>query len=79
MIAIAILLEGVPPAKAAATVTFVRVTSDQTDFQTLGFGQAGYYFPQFGTNRPATLRPTWENMRFNPPPWAGFQFDSTQA
>ena len=79
MIGIAIFVESVQPAKAAATVTFVGVTSNQTNFQALGFGQAGYYFPQFGTNSPATLRPTWENMQFKPPTWAGFQFDSTQA
>ncbi len=61
-------------AMGAATITFIGVTSDQTSFQALGFGQAGYYFPQFATGGPVTLRPTWENMRFNPPSWAGFQF-----
>jgi len=71
---IIIIFMGARLAEAGATVTFVGVTSDQTNFQALGFGQAGYYFPQFGTNNPATLRPTWENMQFNPPSWAGFQF-----
>jgi hypothetical protein len=74
MIGITISLTEARLAKAAATVTLVGVTSDQTNFQALGFGHAGYYFPQFGTNSPATLRPTWENMKFNPPSWAGFQF-----
>jgi len=66
-------------ARGQALVTFVGVTYDVTDFQALGFGQAGYYFPQFGASSPVTQRPTWENMQFNPPSWAGFQFDVTQT
>ena len=74
-----IFFAGTRLAEAAATVTFVGVTHDQTDFQALGFGQAGYYFPQSAASSPAIHRPTWENMQFNPPSWAGFQFDSTQT
>jgi len=78
MTGIAIWFAGTCLATAAATVTFVGVTRDQTNFQALGFGRAGYYFPQFGATNPVTHRPTWENMRFQSPSWAGFQFDSTQ-
>jgi hypothetical protein len=79
MIGITIFLTAARIAEAAATITFAGKTSDQTDFQTLGFGQAGYYFPQFAASSPVTQRPTWENMQFNPPSWAGFQFDVTKA
>jgi len=80
MTSVAVLLAAtcITTVAQTATITFVGVTLDQTNFQALGFGQAGYYFPQFGTNSPVTLRPTWENMQFNPPSWASFQFDSTQ-
>jgi hypothetical protein len=61
------------------SITFVGVTLDVTNFQALGFGQAGFYFPQFGASAPVTQRPTWENMQFQPPSWAGFQFDVTQT
>ncbi|MCX8091538.1 MAG: hypothetical protein N3I86_11540 [Verrucomicrobiae bacterium] len=73
------MLMGVCSAGAQGTITFVGVTYDVTDFQALGFGQAGFYFPQFGATAPVTQRPTWENMQFQPPPWAGFQFDVTQT
>lgn len=79
-VCVTILLAATRIAEAQTpTITFVGATTDQTNFQALGYGQAGYYFPQFGANSPVTHRPTWENMRFNPPSWTGFQFDSTQA
>ena len=48
------------------------------DFQALGYGQAGYYFPQFDAASPVTQKWTADNMRFSSPSWASFQFDSTQ-
>jgi len=67
----------------ARNVFLVSQTEGQTDFQTLGFGQSGYYFPQFTVDgnpvTPVTERPTDENAQFSPPSWAGFQFDSTQS
>lgn len=70
---------GEPARGQSPTITFVSVTYDVTNFQALGFGTAGYYFPQFGAGAPVTQRPTWENMQFNPPAWAQFQFDVTQT
>jgi hypothetical protein len=78
VLSVVLVVAGSRPASGQATVTFVGVTYDVTDFQAVGFGQAGYYFPQFGASSPVTQRPTWENMQFNPPSWAGFQFDITK-
>lgn len=64
--------------QAQPTITFVGVARDVTNFFNMGIGQSGYYFPQFGGSTPVTRRPTWENMQFVPPSWAGFQFDVTQ-
>lgn len=66
-----------PAATRAQTITFVGVHYDVTDLQALGFGSAGYYFPQFNASTPVTKRPTWENMQFQPPSWTGWQFDIT--
>jgi len=79
ILSLTILLAAARSAEAAPTITYLGKTSDQTDFQALGFGQAGYYFPQFGASSPVTLRPTWENMQFSPPSWAGFQFNVLAA
>jgi len=49
------------------------------DFQALGYGQTGYYFPQFDAGSSVTERPTWENMAFSMPSWISFQFDISQA
>ena len=35
-------------ARAAATITYVGVIYDRTDFDRLNIGNAGYWFPQFG-------------------------------
>jgi hypothetical protein len=59
-------------------ISFVGQTTDQTDFDALGFGQFGFYFPRFAASSPVTQRPTDENMRFSMPGWLGFQFDITQ-
>jgi len=61
------------------SITFVGETVDQTDFAALGFGQSGYYFPQFAANSPVTHKWTADNMRFSVPGWLGFEFDSTKA
>ncbi len=70
---------GVQTALAAAhSITHTQIERDSTDFEALGFGQAGYYFPQFAATNPVTERPTFE-AEFDPPSWASFQFDITQA
>lgn len=61
------------------SITHTQTNLDATNFQALGFGQAGYYFPQFAASIPVTERPTFENIEFAPPSWASFQFDITQA
>jgi hypothetical protein len=70
---------GVPTALATThAITHTQTDLDATDFQALGYGREGYYFPQFDGVSPATERPTFENMAFDPPSWASFQFDVTQ-
>ncbi len=77
------LLAGLAIVQAAQAgtqaIAFVGQTTDQTDFDALGFGQVGYYFPQFAASSPVTERPTDENMRFSVPSWLGFQFDIAQS
>jgi hypothetical protein len=78
-VVIVVCLTGLQTAEAGSqAITFVGETIDQTDFAALGFGQTGYYFPQFDASNPVTERPTDENMRFSVPIWLGFQFDITQ-
>jgi len=60
------------------SITFVGETVDQTDFAALGYGQTGYYFPQFAASSPVTQKWTADNMRFSMPSWLGFEFDSAQ-
>jgi hypothetical protein len=43
--AVATLLVGVHFARAAATITYVGVIYDRTDFDRLNIGNAGYWFP----------------------------------
>ena len=70
---------GVQTALATAhSITHTQTDLDSTDFEAWGFGQAGYYFPQFAATNPVTERPTFE-AEFDPPSWASFQFDITQA
>jgi hypothetical protein len=57
--------------RAAATVTYVGVIYDQTDFDSLNIGNAGYWFPQFDAPAPVEGRPTDENVREALPSWAG--------
>ncbi len=57
--------------RAEATITYVGVTRDQTDFRKMGIGKAGYWFPQFAAEQPVALRPTGENVRDALPTWAG--------
>jgi hypothetical protein len=71
---------GVQTAQAGThSITHTQTTLDQTDFQALGFGQAGYYFAQFATSSPVTERAPQDNMRFALPSWASMQFDITQS
>ena len=56
-------------ANAAATITFVGVIRDRTDFKRLNIGKAGYWFPQFGAKNPVAGRPTGENARDALPLW----------
>ena len=57
--------------RAAATITYVGVIRDQTDFARLNIGKAGYWFPQFASKSPVEGRPTEENACDALPPWAG--------
>jgi len=69
---------GVQTALAAAhSITHTQTDLDSTDFEALGFGQAGYYFPQFAATSPVTERPTFE-AEYDPPSWVSFEFDATQ-
>ncbi len=52
-------------------ITFVGVIRDQMDFQQLGIGKAGYWFPQFAAKSPVVGRPTEENARDALPAWVG--------
>ncbi|MFV1981796.1 MAG: PEP-CTERM sorting domain-containing protein [Rhodothermia bacterium] len=61
------------------SITFIDETVDQTDFAALGYGQAGYYFPQFAAISPVTEKWTADNMRLSVPSWIGFEFDSVQS
>ncbi len=71
---------GVQTAQAGThSITHTQTTLDQTDFQALGFGQAGYYFAQFSASSPITERAPQDNMRFALPSWASMQFDITQS
>ena len=68
---------------AQATITHTGTDFDVAvagvaDLQALGYGQTGYYFPQFAASDAVTQKTTWDNMEFNPPSWASFQFDLTQ-
>ncbi|TWU27514.1 hypothetical protein [Bythopirellula polymerisocia] len=63
-----------PPVSAAwadESITYVGVIRDQTDFEKLGIGKAGYWFPQFSAEEPVAGRPTGENARDALPTWAG--------
>lgn len=55
----------------AVTVTYEGVVYDQTDFQSLNLGTAGYWFPNFAATSPVEDRWTGENPRDALPPWAG--------
>jgi hypothetical protein len=55
----------------AASITYIGVTYDRTDFDRLNIGNAGYWFPQFGATSPVATRPTGENARDGLPTWAG--------
>jgi hypothetical protein len=56
-------------ASAAGTITYVGVIRDQTDFQRLKIGMAGYWFPQFDATKPVVGRPTGENAADGLPSW----------
>lgn len=55
----------------AASITYVGVTYDQTDFQDLNYGTRGYWFPQFNASSPRSNRPTQDRQVNNLPGWAG--------
>lgn len=59
------------PVLEAASITYIGVISDRTDFDRLNIGTAGYWFPQFGATSPVATRPTGENARDALPAWAG--------
>ena len=65
------------------SITFVGVTRDQTDFESLGIGRSGYWFPQFDAPTPVEERPTGENARDALPSWAGplnhFSFEDCEV
>ena len=54
------------------TITYVRKGST-TDF--LGWGQAGFYFPQFAASGIVGPKRTDDNMQFYVPNWLEFNFD----
>jgi hypothetical protein len=58
-----------PIAPAAGTITYVGVIRDQSNFQQLKIGNAGYWFPQFAATKEVSGRPTDENVRDALPPW----------
>ncbi len=55
----------------AQTITYIGVIYDQTNFETLNLGDAGYWFPQFDASSPVEGRWTGENPRNGLPAWAG--------
>jgi hypothetical protein len=55
----------------AASITYMGVIYDRTDFARLNIGNAGYWFPQFEAPNPVEIRPTGENVRDALPSWAG--------
>jgi len=55
----------------AASIIYLGVIYDQTDFDQLNIGNAGYWFPQFNAPNPVEGRPTGENARDALPAWAG--------
>ncbi len=55
----------------AASITFVGVTYDQTDFADLNYGTRGFWFPQFDASSPRSDRPTDDNQVNRLPSWAG--------
>ena len=57
----AALTLGTVRAVKAASITYVGVIYDRTDFDRLNIGNAGYWFPQFGATSPVVTRPTGEN------------------
>ena len=59
-------------AACGETVTYVRTVST-TNF--LGWGQAGFYFPQFAATEIVGPKRTDDNMQFYVPNWLEFNFD----
>lgn len=55
--------------RAAGTITYLGVVRDETDFQHLKLGQAGYWFPQFDAKEPVAGKPTGENAIDTLPVW----------
>jgi hypothetical protein len=55
----------------SASITYIGVIYDRTDFDRLNIGNAGYWFPQFAAASPVSGRPTGENARDALPAWAG--------
>ncbi|MDC3379032.1 Ig-like domain-containing protein, partial [Planctomycetota bacterium] len=69
---IQIQVTGVTPALPAATVTYVGVDHDVTDFQSgVDYGNSGYWFPMFDASSPRSGRPTEDRARNSLPIWAG--------
>ena len=56
----------------AETITYVRKVST-TDF--LGWGQVGFYFPQFDASGIVGPKRTEDSMQFSMPNWLEFQFN----
>ncbi len=60
------------PDPLTETVTYVRTVST-TNF--LGWGQAGFYFPQFNASQVVGPKRTDDNMQFYLPDWLEFNFN----
>lgn len=63
---------GITATAAAASIEYIGVDYDQTDFQDgLDYGNAGYWFPHFGAISPGSNTPTDHLERNALPEWAG--------
>jgi len=60
-------VHAVPALGSGATVTYMGKTSDLADYR--GWGEYGYYLPQFGMTGTKTRRTCRDNMVFSKPSW----------
>ncbi len=71
LLSLSIAIGVAQPVRSAATITYVGVIYDQMDFARLNIGNSGFWFPQFDSANPVSMRPTGENPRDSLPSWAG--------